>query len=269
MHKPRKRFGQNFLHDTAIIQQIVRSIAVTPKDHLVEIGPGQGAITEALLAYSPACLHAIEIDRDLVAQLTEHLGHHRRFVIHYADILQVNLAQQVNHTVPLRVVGNLPYNISTPLLLMLLQQLPSIMDMHFMLQKEVVQRLCAQPGSKDYGRLSILAQYHCQCDYLFTVPPEAFFPAPKVDSAIVRLIPHCQQGAPPETVDLQQFAALVKQAFSQRRKTLSNNLKNWLSVQQLEQLGINPRLRPEALTLSQYVRLTQLYCQTQRNPLLK
>jgi len=250
-HRPRKRFGQNFLHHPQVIQQIVAAIAPREEDFLVEIGPGQGALTQPLLAQAKR-LVAIEFDRDLVQYLQgQNWG---ELTIYQADVLKFDFAE-LNQPV-LRIVGNLPYNISTPLLFHVLHYAECIQDMVFMLQKEVVDRIVAQPNCADYGRLSVMLQYHCQAEKLFDVSPAAFNPPPKVDSSIVHLIPHKQP--PVEINDKILFEKLVAQAFTQRRKTLRNNLKPLLSVEQIEQVGINPQVRAETLSLQEFAALSNL-----------
>lgn len=252
-HQARKRFGQNFLQDNGIIRQIIRSISPRPGQHLVEIGPGLGALTEELLA---GCgeLDAIELDRDLIPVLrTKFFRYEDKFRIHEADALKFDFSQLAPAGEQLRIVGNLPYNISTPLIFHLLSFSGIVDDMHFMLQNEVVDRLAAGPGDKHYGRLGIMAQYFCQVEKMFKVPPHAFHPAPKVDSAIVRLTPY--KTRPIEVLDLEMLQQVVRTAFSQRRKTLRNNLKPLMPSEQLEELGIDPGLRPERLELSDFARI--------------
>ncbi len=250
-HQARKRFGQNFLHDAGIIYKIVASIAPRPGEHLVEIGPGQGAITRELLK-AAGSLDAVELDRDLIQPLTRMCASLGNLRIHNADILKFDLCGLATPEQPLRVVGNLPYNISTPILFHLLQT-PCIKDMHFMLQKEVVQRMVAGPGSKRYGRLSVMLQARCQVTALFDIGPGAFHPAPKVDSAFVRMAPYTE---PPEIIkDQQCFEQVVMQAFSQRRKTLRNSLRKLLDGETMQGLGIAPSLRAEQLDLADFVRL--------------
>lgn len=248
-HYPKKRFGQHFLNDSALIHAIVRAIHPQSDDHMIEIGPGLGALTLPLLDLLNT-LTAIEIDRDLYATWQNRAKTNLELI--HADALEVNYATLGSK---LRLVGNLPYNISTPLIIHLLTYNESILDMHFMLQKEVVNRLAAQPGSKAFGRLSVMVQYHCEVEALFDVPPEAFDPPPKVDSAIVRLTPYKQKPYP--NVDINKLEKLVALAFSMRRKTLANNLKPLFSASAIETLGIDPKLRPEQLTVSDYVQLTQ------------
>lgn len=251
-HRARKRFGQNFLHDGAVVSRIISSIHPLPGQHLVEIGPGQGAMTDGLLA-SGARLDAIELDKDLYPLLKLKFGLQDNFHLHEADALKFDFASLLTADNKLRVVGNLPYNISTPLIFHLLDFAQHIQDMHFMLQKEVVQRICAQPGTGDWGRLSIMVQYHCRVEHLFNVGPGAFNPPPKVDSAIVRLTPY---NTPPHQARCYKSLELVvRQAFSQRRKTLRNNLKTLLEQSLIEQAGIDAGLRPEQLTLADFVRL--------------
>lgn len=251
-HAPRRRFGQNFLHDPGAIRRIVAAISPRPHQRLVEIGPGEGAITLPLLAAAGA-LDVVEVDRDLVAPLAQRAAGLGTLRIHNCDALTLDLCTLAPAPERLRVVGNLPYNISTPLLFHLLGQLACIADMHFMLQKEVVDRMVATPGSHAYGRLSVMVQYRCRAQRLFTIGAGAFRPAPKVESAFVELIPHEQ---PPVTVrDPQVFARVVRQAFSQRRKTLRNALRGLLEAGEIEALGIDPALRPEKLDLAAFAAL--------------
>ena len=247
-HRARKRFGQNFLHDPGVIQRIIQVIGPQPGEKLVEIGPGQGAITLPLLQ---AChqLHVVELDRDLIAPLAQQAAGVGELLIHQDDALRFDFSSLAEgHR--LRIVGNLPYNISTPLLFHLLSQSGSIQDMHFMLQKEVVDRMAASPGGSDYGRLSVMIQYHCQVQPLFRIGPGAFNPAPKVDSAFVRLTPWST--LPVTVADYEQFKNLVRQAFSQRRKTLRNTLKTLLDENAIRAAGVDPGIRPENVTLEQY-----------------
>ncbi|MGJ0491118.1 16S rRNA (adenine(1518)-N(6)/adenine(1519)-N(6))-dimethyltransferase RsmA [Methylobacter sp.] len=254
-HIPRKRFGQNFLHDHRIIYNIISSIQARPGEHWVEIGPGQGALTEPLLKEGVR-LDVVELDRDLVALLKEKFKQHDRLRIHSADALKFDFASLADDSQKLRVIGNLPYNISTPLMFHLLDNASCIQDMHFMLQKEVVDRICAAPGSKKYGRLSVMMQYYCATELLFDVPPESFDPAPQVTSAIVRLIPH--QQPPVEVNDVAKLNKVVTQAFSQRRKTLRNSLKTLIAEQDIEALNIDPTLRAEMISLSDFAKLSNL-----------
>jgi 16S rRNA (adenine1518-N6/adenine1519-N6)-dimethyltransferase len=252
-HQARKRFGQNFLTDSTVIDRIVHSINPQPGDRLVEIGPGLGALTCPLLSIAGK-LDVVELDRDIIPKLRLNCGLRGELHIHNVDVLKFDFSQLGDHGQQLRIVGNLPYNISTPIIFHLVEYADKIQDMHFMLQKEVVERLAAAPGSGDYGRLSVMAQYHFRVAPLFLVPPEAFSPRPRVESAIVKLSPHHDK---PVTVeDEQLFASLVKQAFSQRRKTVKNVLKTVCDASQLEAAGIDPGQRPEQLTLAQYARLS-------------
>lgn len=268
-HRPRKRFGQNFLHDKSVIERIARAVSPRPGQHVVEIGPGKGALTRALLE-AGARVTAIEIDRDLAALLREELRGELaagRFSLIELDVLDFDfstLTSTPDGNGGLTVVGNLPYNISTPLLFHLLRYQHLIKDMHFMLQREVVDRLAAKPGGGDYGRLSVMVQYHCQVQMLFTVPPGAFSPRPKVESAIVRLTP-CR---PPlfDAVDMQLFAAVVREAFSQRRKTIRNTLRARLTAEQLDELGLDPGKRPEQISVADYVRITHFLSRQGRSP---
>lgn len=252
-HTPRKRFGQNFLRDAAVIRAIVQAIDPRPDQHLVEIGPGEGVLTELLIERCRR-LDLIEIDRDLAALLSRRFEGWASLVLHQADALRFPFDTLAANSSPLRIVGNLPYNISTPLLFHLFGFSRHIADMHFMLQKEVVDRLCAAVGSGNYGRLSVMAAYHCQPEALFDVPPECFEPRPQVTSTVVRLVPHAK---PPVEVDLDRLRAVVNAAFVQRRKTLRNALKQWIEASDLTALGIDPGLRPQNLSLADYANIAQ------------
>lgn len=251
-HVARKRFGQNFLVDAQVIGEIVAAVAPQRDDLVVEIGPGLGALTGPLLARLDH-LHVVEIDRDIVARLRQRYTP-ERLTIHEGDALAFDFGALADTAgKKLSVVGNLPYNISTPLLFHLAQFADRTREMHFMLQKEVVERMVAEPGTADYGRLSVMLQYRFVMDWLLDVPPESFEPAPKVDSAVVRLIPRAQEEL---TVrDEARFAALVAAAFGQRRKMLRNNLKGLVDDGLLERLGIAPTARAEELPLSDYIAL--------------
>lgn len=251
-HRARKRFGQNFLHDAGVIHRILRAIHALPGEHLLEIGPGQGALTEGLLG-SGARLDVIELDKDLVPLLNLKFGNQPLFALHQGDALKFDFKQLHAAQRSLRVVGNLPYNISTPLIFHLLDNAPLIRDMHFMLQKEVVERMAAEPGGGDWGRLSIMVQYHCRVEHLFNVGPGSFNPPPKVDSAIVRLVPH--EVVPYPAKDHQLLEKVVREAFNQRRKTLRNTLKALLTAQQIEEAQVDGSKRPEQLDLAAFVRL--------------
>lgn len=251
VHRPRKRFGQNFLQSHSVIDAILREFHPEPADNVVEIGPGLGALTKPLLLKLDHLL-AIEIDRDLheyLSGMTETKG---QLQLLCADALTIDYSQFGKN---LRIIGNLPYNISTPLLIHLLHYLPYIQDMFFMLQKEVVDRLCAKPGNKTYGRLSVILQYFCEVESLFNVPPDAFHPKPKVESAIVRLVPY--RISPYTAVDFLTLERLLACAFSMRRKTLANNLKPLLSAADLVGLGLDPSKRPEQLSVSDYVQIAK------------
>jgi 16S rRNA (adenine1518-N6/adenine1519-N6)-dimethyltransferase len=251
-HRPRKRFGQNFLHDEMVIDRIVRAVDPRPGDRLVEIGPGLGALTRPLLR-AAGRLDAIEIDRDLIPLLQQHCAGLGELRLHHLDVLNCDLSLLAEGK-PLRLVGNLPYNISTPLIFHLLRQLTLIRDMHFMVQKEVAERMAAAPGTPSYGRLGVMVQLHCTVDILFNVGAGAFKPAPKVESAVVRLAPHAR---PPVYVnDPSRFAEVVRTAFNQRRKTLRNALKGRLTAEQMIDLGIDPGRRPETLTLAEFAGLS-------------
>tara|TARA_R110000772_G_scaffold174828_1_gene286734 strand:- start:621 stop:1484 length:864 start_codon:yes stop_codon:yes gene_type:complete len=253
-HQARKRFGQNFLHDPGVIERIIRAIHPKPDEAIVEIGPGLGAITEEILAVNPK-LQVVELDRDLIPVLRTKFFNYPDFRIHEADALKFDFSQLVDEK-PLRIIGNLPYNISTPLIFHLLAQSGVVQDMHFMLQKEVVQRMAAIPGDNNYGRLGIMTQYFCKVQPLFEVGPGAFRPAPKVDSAIVRLVPHTELPYPAK--DLGTLQAVVRTAFNARRKTLRKALGGLVTVEQLQALGINDGLRPENLSLADYVSIADL-----------
>jgi len=253
-HTPRKRFGQNFLHDHTIIYNIISSIQARPDQHWVEIGPGQGALTEPLLNEGVR-LDVVELDRDLVVLLNQKFKQYSNLQIHSADALRFDFSSLADGE-KLRIIGNLPYNISTPLMFHLLDNAYCIEDMHFMLQKEVVDRICAVPGSKKYGRLSVMMQYYCLPELLFEVPPESFDPIPQVMSAIVRLVPHLQ---PPVAVnEVSKLNRVVTQAFSQRRKTLRNSLKKLIAEEDIVGLGIDPTLRAESISLAEFARLSNV-----------
>jgi len=252
-HQARKRFGQNFLADEQVIQRLAAAIAPGPGQLIIEIGPGQAALTQPLAA-SGAELHLLEIDRDLAASLEHRFRNDDNVHLHQADALRTDFAGIAANR-RFRLVGNLPYNISTPLLFHVLRWKDLIVDMHFMLQQEVVERLAAGPGSKAWGRLSIMCQYHCAVTPLFTVPPEAFRPAPRVHSAFVRLVPHAEP--PVQVRDMRRFEQLVTQAFSMRRKTLRNCLRGLLDADAIAAAGIDPGLRPESLGLAELAALAE------------
>ncbi|MBW8192311.1 16S rRNA (adenine(1518)-N(6)/adenine(1519)-N(6))-dimethyltransferase RsmA [Neiella marina] len=251
-HTARKRFGQNFLTDTHVIDGIVRAINPQPDDTLVEIGPGLGALTEPVAEVADH-LHVVELDRDLAKRLRHHPFIASKLTVHEGDALKFDFRQLCQDGKKIKVFGNLPYNVSTPLIFHLLTFQDSIENMHFMLQKEVVVRMAAGPGSKAYGRLSVMTQYYCKAVPVLEVPPTAFKPSPKVDSAVVRLIP-----APPRwpADNISMLEQVVSDAFNQRRKTLRNSLKRKISADSLQQLGIDPGLRPEQISIEQFVEIS-------------
>lgn len=252
-HQARKRFGQNFLVDQHIIDRIIREISPSSSDHLLEIGPGQGALTKQL-ARSGARLDCVELDRDLAEHLRHQYRDYENVHIHQQDILKFDLNDLELDDKPVRIIGNLPYNISTPVLFHLLKFYEKIEDMSFMLQLEVVERMSAGVGDKNYGRLSLMLQYFCQAEKLFNVPPQAFNPQPKVNSAIVRLSPH--SALPVTAKDVDCLKLVVRTAFNQRRKTLRNSLKTLISSTELADLSIDMTLRPENLSLADYVKIS-------------
>lgn len=256
-HTARKRFGQNFLHDNNVIQNIVAAIYPQKGQFLVEIGPGLGALTEPV-GDQVERLTVVELDRDLAERLRHHPFLHQKLTVIETDAMQFDFGslyeeQTTEPKQKLRVFGNLPYNISTPLMFHLFKYHDIIQDMHFMLQKEVVKRLCAAPNSKAYGRLTIMAQYFCQVMPVLEVPPSAFKPAPKVDSAVVRLVPHTT--LPHPVKDLYWLNRVCSQAFNQRRKTLRNALSTLFSAENLTALGIDLNARAENLSIADYSRL--------------
>jgi 16S rRNA (adenine1518-N6/adenine1519-N6)-dimethyltransferase len=249
-HIAKKRFGQNFLNDADIIRSLVSAISPKADDLMVEIGPGLGALTQPLLQ-TLQHLHVVEIDRDIISWM-QGFYPQDKITIHAMDALKFDFASlQSSQGKGLRVTGNLPYNISTPILFHLLEHAPHIVDMHFMLQKEVVERMVAEPSSAAYGRLSVMLQYRLQMEYLFTVPPEAFDPPPKVESAFVRCVPHTV--LPYVAKDEALLAKVVLAAFAQRRKTLRNTLKGLLDDAGFAELGIDAQLRAENLSVAQFV----------------
>lgn len=250
-HRPRKRFGQHFLHDRQVIDCILAAIAPAPGQCLVEIGPGTGALTLPLLQHVGE-LHVVELDRDLAAELVRRCQGAGTLHMHCQNALDFDIRDLAADGKTIRVIGNLPYNISTPLIFHLLESADRIQDMVFMLQEEVVDRMCAEPGTKVYGRLSVMVQARCRVDKLFTVSAESFTPPPKISSALVRLMPEIQTGIQ----DFSVFAGVVRQSFNQRRKTLRNALKDMIGAQQISNLGIDPGVRPEQLTVEQFVKLS-------------
>ncbi len=255
VHRPRKRFGQNFLEDPQVVEQLLAALRPLAGERFVEIGPGLGALTTPLLQRLPH-LDVIEIDRDLVQHLRSRHPPHR-LTIHDGDALSFNFSSLGRD---LRVVGNLPYNISTPLLFHLTAHAGSVRDAHFMLQREVVERMSALPGTPEYGRLSVMLQYRWVVDALLEVAPSAFRPAPKVWSALVRLIPH--KVLPHRARDERVFADVVMRAFGQRRKTLRNTLRAQLAAADFERLQIDPSARGETLGVADFVRLANLIAET-------
>lgn len=259
-HRAKKMFGQNFLVDQQIIADIVSAIRPEPADNMVEIGPGLGALTRPLLKKLDR-LHVVEIDRDIIARLESDYPQDNanvKLVIHAGDALEFDFSTL---TTPLRIVGNLPYNISTPLLFHFAAYAERITDMHFMLQNEVVERMVADHSTPAYGRLSVMLQYRFAMEKLLDVPPESFRPAPKVDSAIVRMIP-----LPAGQILVRNeklFAAIVATAFGQRRKTLRNTMRTYLQESDFATLDINPQLRAENLSVADFIRVAN-YCDEQR-----
>jgi len=252
-HFARKRFGQNFLNDPYIIESIVNAIHPQKGEVVVEIGPGLAALTEPVGDRLDA-MTVIEIDRDLAARLQTHPFLGPKLTIFQQDAMTFDFAAYAAEKgQPIRVFGNLPYNISTPLMFHLFSYMGAIKDMHFMLQKEVVNRLVAGPGSKAYGRLSVMAQYYCQVIPVLEVPPESFTPAPKVDSAVVRLMPY--QSIPHPVEDIRALSRITTEAFGKRRKTLRNSLGHLFSADVLAELNIDPTLRAENISVKQYCQL--------------
>jgi 16S rRNA (adenine1518-N6/adenine1519-N6)-dimethyltransferase len=252
-HRPRKRFGQHFLHDPGVLDRMLRSVDPRPGETVVEIGPGLGALTLPLLERLGQ-LQAVELDRDLIPRLAQAAEGQGVLTIHEADALRFDYAGLAPDGERLRIVGNLPYNISTPLIFHLLEQSAVIADMHFLLQKEVVDRLTAAPGGPDYGRLSVMVQYRCRTQSLFVVRPGAFNPPPKVDSAFVRLIPHRE--LPHPAADEPLLARVVAAAFAQRRKTLRNALDGLVDAQAFDAAGIDPGRRAQTLSVAEFVALS-------------
>jgi len=253
-HIARKRFGQNFLVDDAILGRIIASLGLKSSDHVIEIGPGQGALTRFMLEKVDK-FDAIEIDNDLIEGLNQRFADFKQWHLHHADALRFDLSTIISENHPARLIGNLPYNIASQLLLHFSQWQEQLVDMQVMLQKEMADRLLAAPGSSDYSRFSVMMQYYWQCELLVTIPPSAFRPQPKVVSSFVRLS-KCQRTR--QAKSLNNFAQLVRQAFANRRKTLRNNLKGLLHEQQIEQTGISPQQRPEELSVEQFIELSDL-----------
>lgn len=256
--RPKKSFGQHFLRDRRYIDSIVSAIAPRRGDFLVEIGPGEGALTLPLLA-AAGTLTAIELDADLISGLQSRAAGRGELHLVHADVLKVDLtALARSHGVPqLRLAGNLPYYISSPILFHCIEHAAAIQDMHFMLQKEVVDRMAAAPGSKVYGRLSVMLQLACRVEPLFDVPPEAFRPPPKVESTVVRLQPMARHELHDARPD--HLHAVVKAAFGQRRKTLANALRQLLDGEAIRRADVDPRARAETLAPADFVRLAKIY----------
>lgn len=255
MHTPRKRFGQHFLNDKAVIHRIIEWLAPQSGEHLIEIGPGQGALTIPVLKKVKQ-LEVVELDRDLIPILKKRSESLGVIQIHQADALKLNFNEFKTDDRQLRVFGNLPYNISTPLIFHLLSFAPIISDMLFMLQKEVAQRLAAPPNTEDYGRLSVMVQYFCQVEFLDIIPPTAFYPPPQVDSAMVRLVPYGQLPYLANNLDL--FTEIVRRAFGQRRKTLRNSLKDFISDDKWLNIPVHSDARPENLSLKDFVAIANV-----------
>lgn len=254
-HMARKRFGQNFLTDERVIGQIVSAFAPERGQNVVEIGPGLGALTRELLA-ALGKIQVVEVDRDLAKALPLRLMGDGELVVHQGDALKFDFRTLASAPHSLRIIGNLPYNISTPILFHLLTQVDAIADMTFMLQKEVVERMVAAPGCGDYGRLSVMLQYRCETEWLLDVPPGAFSPPPKVDSAVIRLRPYSSPRY--NCVDEKHLQALLTAAFNMRRKTLRNALRGQGTPEQFEAAGINLGLRPEEVDVATWVTLSNL-----------
>jgi 16S rRNA (adenine1518-N6/adenine1519-N6)-dimethyltransferase len=256
-HQAKKRFGQNFLNNDSVISSIVDVINPEKGENLVEIGPGLGALTEPVVERA-GDLTVVELDRDLAKRLRHHPFIAPHLTIHETDALKFDFTQLINDDRPLRIFGNLPYNISTPLIFHLLTFRDKVKDMHFMLQKEVVERMAAGPNCKAYGRLTIMTQYQCEVIPVMEIGPEAFTPAPKVDSAIVRLVPHKTIKNPVKDISVLNTVCLT--AFNQRRKTIRNSFKKLLAVETLVQLGIDPTLRPENISVDEYIMIANHIC---------
>ena len=252
--RAKKRLGQHFLHDPAVLRRLVAAIAPARADRMVEIGPGRGALT-ALLLERLERLDVVEIDRELAASLPQTLGNPPALVVHTADALDFDFGRLAAGSGSLRVVGNLPYNVSTPLLFHLLQFRDAIRDLHVMLQREVVERMTARPGGKDYGRLTVMLAAAARCEALFDVGPGAFQPPPKVWSTVVRITPREPDFPIP---DRAQFAALVAHLFSMRRKTLGRALKGRVTAEQIASAHIDPMARPETLAPADFAKLAAL-----------
>ncbi len=258
-HRPRKRFGQHFLQDQDIIARIIAAFRPDPGERIVEIGPGRGALTRVLLDHT-AFMDVVEIDRDLASDLAEVYG--ERLHIHQFDALKFDFCHLAGPGLPLRIIGNLPYNISTPLLFHLLAASDCVLDMLFMLQKEVVDRMAAGPGSDDYGRLSVMVQWRCRVERLFAVPASAFSPPPQVESAVVRLSPYRQRPVAVDNPD--RFEQIVRAAFSQRRKVVRNSIGRLIGPELIARAGIDPNRRAQTLSVADFAALANLSVHTER-----
>ena len=252
-HYARKRFGQNFLHDENVIRKIVDAISAVEGDHLLEIGPGLGALTKEL-AKTGATIHCVELDADLAKSLRTEFQEYDSIKIIEGDALKFDLSSIATEKRPLRVIGNLPYNISTPIIFHLLKNSELIRDMTFMLQLEVIQRMISKVGKRNYGRLSLMVQYYCEVEHLFNVASSAFSPKPKVVSALVRLKPHNSTSIRAKDSDCLQ--TVIRTAFNQRRKTLRNSLRTIIPEALLDRIAINKNLRPQDITLNEYVEIS-------------
>ncbi len=251
-HTPRKRFGQHFLTDKNVLKRMTDTILANHSEQIIEIGPGKGALTQYLIE-SPKRLDAIEIDDDLATLLKERWGTRANFHLHQQDVMKIEFTRLIETNHSTCITGNLPYNLSTPILFELTKHLENIDVMYFLLQKEVVDRITATPGSKSYGRLGVMLQYHCTAQSLFDVPSSAFSPPPRVNSTYLMLRPKREKDA---LQNPKQFATLVRDAFNQRRKMLSNSLKKHICPEALEAAGINPQQRPESLSVSDFVKIS-------------
>lgn len=265
-HQAKKRFGQNFLVSEYIINQIISSLAINEEDYILEIGPGLGAISSHMINLCKK-LYAVEIDKDLAPKLIKQFGSCANFKLFNQDILEFSLEENIYDELPknnlLRVVGNIPYNISSPIIFKFLSNLKNIKDLNFMVQEEVANRLASNPGSKNYGRLSIMVQYFCVAEKLVDVDASCFSPPPKVQSAFIRLVPKDSKDLLAN--DFALFADIVKIAFNQRRKTVANVLKQFVTKDELVALNINPSLRPEDLKVIDYVNISNYCSSNQKN----
>ena len=262
-HYARRRFGQNFLHDENVIRKIVDSISAVEGDHLLEIGPGLGALTKEL-AKTGATIHCVELDADLAKSLRTEFQEYDSIKIIEGDALKFDLSSIATEKRPLRVIGNLPYNISTPIIFHLLKNSELIRDMTFMLQLEVIQRMVSKVGKRNYGRLSLMVQYYCEVEHLFNVASSAFSPKPKVVSALARLKPHNSTSIRAKDSDCLQ--TVIRTAFNQRRKTLRNSLRTIIPEALLDRIAINKNLRPQDITLNEYVEISNAICNHTAGP---